>query len=93
MKYKKRWTSTPLDNAVRYDENGVDLGSTKSHTGTNDNGTASGADCQGGGRAWDGSDTFVTAGRVSSTAGANGWMNGGGIDSCSSFYRVYCVSR
>ncbi len=87
------WPWSPLDNAVRYDENAVDLGVSKTHTGTDDDGTATGADCQGGGMAWEGSDTSVTAGRVTSTTGLNGWINGGGIDSCSNAYRLYCVSR
>ena len=66
-------------------------------TGTNNDGTATGSDCQSAdGYAWSGSQTFVTAGRVSEPdpdTASDGWLNGGGVDSCTTSYHIYCVSR
>lgn len=91
----KNWPWTPLNKPVRYDETGKDLGSARTHTGTNNSGTPTGNDCQNDAKTqtWVNASAAVTAGRVSSTSGSNGWMHGGGSDSCGNKFHIYCVSR
>lgn len=92
------WPWGALAFPVGYDENGTDLREqvygNKTWTGTNADGTATGVDCQdASGNSWNGTSTNGTQGRGYATEVTNGWLNGGGIDSCTANVRLYCISK